>query len=71
MITSAGARESMQLRITAAGNCPLGGGFLFVAVVARGHQILAKVPIAALQFRQDFVWRHLVLSGLSLPSVSV
>ena len=28
--------------------------------VARGHQALAKVLIATLQFRQDFVRRHLV-----------
>jgi hypothetical protein len=42
------------------GKLPLGSGFLFVAVVARGHQTLAKVLIATLQLRQDFVWRHLV-----------
>ena len=42
------------------GKLPLGGDFLLVAVIARGHQTLAKVLIAALQSRQDLVRCHLV-----------
>ena len=60
MIVSAGARESMQLRIAAAGYWPRGGGLLLGQVVVRRLLAEAKALVALLHQRDDVVGRQLV-----------
>ena len=59
-MTSAGARESIQLRMTAAGCWPLAAAFCVRDVVARQPVAPAKALVALLHERDNLIRRHFV-----------